>query len=180
MGVENERFKAIRESLSMTQEQFAEKFNLSVASVRKIENAGANLGVNHARKIHELFGYSLDYIYGLIDSTNDEASTMLLYLKELFHYRFDNTIRDYPHTVIVKPPVIDFLNAVAKADELLKSGMPQQAYDLWIGKLKADFNAAMNENAEYLNPPKFRLVPADKFKVETRGADVAHPPYNIG
>ena len=94
MGVENERFKAIRESLSMTQEQFAEKLNLSAASVRKIENAGANLGVNHARKIHELFGYSLDYIYGLIDSTNDEASTMLLYLKELFHYRFDNTIRD--------------------------------------------------------------------------------------
>lgn len=180
MGIENERLKAIRERLGMTQEKFAEEIETSVANVRKLER-GDGLPLSHALQINRKFGYSLDYIYGITDSTNDEASTMLLYLRKMFSYQYDDTMPEYPYSISVWPPVIDFLNAIAKADELLKNGMPQQAYDLWVEKIKMDFNEAMEkkESTAYQNVPRYRLVSANACTVTKKGADTATPPYNI-
>lgn len=156
MSIENERFKAVREALSMTQQKFAEELAISPAAVRKIENGSTNLGINHAMKIHEKFGYSLDYLYGLTDSTNDAASTMLLYLRKLFRYEC-NAKSNFCHTVEIAQPIIDFLNSLAKADELLASGMPKQAYDLWLDQLKRDFDNAMNNQTNY-STDKYAIV----------------------
>ena len=112
--------------------------------------------------IHEKFGYSLDYLYGLTDSTNDEASTMLLYLRRLFHYKYDEK-SNFHHTVEIAHPVIEFLNSLAKADELLASGMPKQAYDLWLDQLKRDFDSAMNKQANS-SADKYVLVTMHEFK----------------
>ena len=162
MGIANERFKAIRESLGLTQEAFAESIGISAANVRKLEH-GDSLPIAHALKIHEKFGQSLDYIYGLTDSNNDPASTMLLCLEQLFGYQYDRfNLPEFPHLFILKQPVIDFLTNLAQADELLKNGMPQQAYDLWVAKLKDDFNAAMAD--ETWKRQMYRLVEESQFR----------------
>lgn len=161
MSIENKRFKAVREALSLTQQKFAEELGISTAAVRKIENESTNLGINHAITIHEKFGYSLDYLYGFTDSTNDEASTMLLYLRKIFHYQYDAKMK-YPFTVKVSQPVIDFLKSISKADELLDSGMPQEAYDIWLNQLKKDFNEKMDGHTTYADSPEtiYKMVPA--------------------
>lgn len=155
MGIANERLKEIRTNLGMTQEIFSEKINISTANLRKMEG-GSSVGIAHALKIHEVFGYSLDYIYGLTDSTNDDASTMLLYLRKLFHYEY-NAKSNFCHTIEIAQPIIDFLNSLAKADELLASGMPKPAYDLWLDQLKRDFDNAMNNQANY-STDKYAIV----------------------
>lgn len=160
MSIENERFKSIREALSLTQETFAEQLNISTASVRKLEKDG-NLGVSHAIRIHELYGYSLDYIYGLTDNTHDAASDMLLYLKELFDIEFNS--EEIPFTTLyVKESAVVFLRGYAQAKALLDNGtIPQAAFDPWLSKLKKDYDTASDKEEPLV---KYGLVPEDTIR----------------
>lgn len=160
MGIANDRLKAIRESLGMTQETFAGEIGASVANVRKLEH-GDNLPLSHALQINQKFGYSLDYIYGLTDNTHDAASDMLLYLNELFNIEFASGSCPFA-TLHMKNCVIDFLRGYTQAKQLLDNGtIPQAAFDPWLSKLKSDFDAAMESEQE---STKYRLIQENKIK----------------
>lgn len=181
MGIANERFKAIRESLGMTQEVFAGEIDTSVATVRKLERGDSDsLPLGHALKINQKFGYSLDYIYGITDDTNDEASTMLLYLKKLFDFTFDNRpgFERFPYSLCVRKCVVKFLEGYAQAKGLLDNGtIPMAAFEPWVAKLKAEFDSAMKETPSY-SPEKLRLVPEKLLEPSTvtTGCNTATPP----
>lgn len=161
MSIENERFKSIRLTSGMTQQEFAEKIQTSVNNVRKLES-GDSLPLPHAIKIHELFGYSLDYIYGLTNNTHDAASDMLLYLNELFNIIFESDSCSIA-TLRIKNCAVDFLRGYAQAKQLLDNGtIPQAAFDPWLSKLKSDFDAKMEDSEQ--PAAEYKLIPEDYIK----------------
>lgn len=157
MDAKNNRIIQIRKELSMTQEKFAKAVDASAATIRNIEQGKGKLSADIAIQIHDKLGYSLDYIYGLCEDAKDTAGTMLLYLEKLFDYRVDPGCDKYPHILFIRKPVLDFLDGYARASQLYSGAViPEPAYTLWVEKLKADFNSAMNADSEC---EEFCLIP---------------------
>lgn len=143
--VENQRVIASRGS--MTQEKYAEKIGMSVDNLRKIERGETSVTLKTAKAIRENIGTSLDYIYGYTDSTNDEASIMLLYLKELFSYNIDTSHDFVTHNISVRKSVSDFLKKYAQATKLYESGeIDTDIYTMWIEKIKKDLNTSFQSS----------------------------------
>lgn len=182
MSIEHERIKAIRKAAGIkTQEEFAERVGVSTETISKIEQGKNAVSLSVAKSVAEKFGTTLDYIYGLTDDTNDDAATMLLYLKKLFNHHVDSKYsKKCSHVITVRKCVGEFLDKYAEAIDALDRGMPKEALDLWIEKLKADFNFAMAEDddTEVVEYHLLHSEYADDYilTVETRGADIAHPP----
>ena len=157
LGVETKRFILIRTSFSLSQEEFADKLGISAAVVRKIERGAQNVTLDIAKRLHEVYGISLDYIYGLADDPTDSATTVLMYFRNLFHYQ-NCPGEENPHVLTIQKTVIDFLQALVQADQLLEEGMPQSAYNIWVQQLKANFDTAvMLDKAQ--PGQRYRLVP---------------------
>ncbi len=156
MGVENDHFKLIRTNRGLTQEDFAAKLEISAPMVRKIEQGHSNVSLSNAKKIREVFGVSMDYIYGFTEDTDDDASTMLLYLTKLFDYKEPH------HSLSIKKCVADFLNNYAQAKDMFERGIiPVAAYEPWVDKLKHDFNNAIIDVEDVA--VEFCLVPKEEF-----------------
>ena len=79
----------LRKRMDMNQETFAEKIGRSVDTIRKIEQGSMKLSADIAIAIADAFHVSLDWLYGRADDTNDDASTMLLYLDKLLGFYVD-------------------------------------------------------------------------------------------
>ena len=62
-----ERFKQIRLENSLTQNQLANNLNLSVRTVRGIENGKTRLKSTHLLLYADFFNVSTDYLAGLTD-----------------------------------------------------------------------------------------------------------------
>lgn len=57
------RLSILREQLGYTQEQFAEKLDVSVSTIKKMENGEYNISVDTQRKLKKTFGdISIDYL----------------------------------------------------------------------------------------------------------------------
>ena len=81
-----QRLKELREKNgNITQEDFAEKIGVSTDTIRKIEQGKVKLTLDNAISIKSAFGVSLDWLYGVADDMNDEASTTLLALRKYFN-----------------------------------------------------------------------------------------------
>ncbi len=162
LDIQNQKFKHIRTSLlHMTQEEFADKLEISPKTVASIEQGKLDVSHKTALAICKKFGYSMDYIYGLTEDKNDTAGTMLLYLKKLFEYRADPECDKYPHILSIRECVVNFLDGYAQANRLFNDGViPESAFTPWVEKLKADFNSAMEADGKN---EEFRLIPEADF-----------------
>lgn len=90
------RLKAIRESMDFTQEEFANKINISLSAYKKIESAENNISVNVLTKLKKEFHISSDLIlYGEHKELNDawysvqnssEEDKMVIYAKLMLHF----------------------------------------------------------------------------------------------
>ncbi len=56
------RLKAVREALNYTQEEFANKINISLSAYKKIESAENNISVNVLNNLKKEFHISADLI----------------------------------------------------------------------------------------------------------------------
>jgi len=171
--------KKLREKLGYkSRADFGEAVGLSEGTIKNAEYSD-NLSLESAKKIADRFNVSLDYLFGRSEDTQDSAATMMLYLKKLFDFEMEN---DYSFPFIkVKEPVKAYLDGLSQAKEMLKNGMPETAYQIWVDELSRIFNEEM-QKTEALNAEKYLLVPSpyyEKFKTITTivGANVAHPPF---
>lgn len=168
--IEIQRIIGIREAMGLTQEGFAEKIDIAATTYQKIEQCAIKLSLNNAIRIAKVFGYTLDYIYGLSDDTNDDASTMLLYLNKMFSYHADTQHTPHTHYIMVKECVVDFLERYAEINDFRTSkGLPQTPYDMWVSSLKAEFNAAWNQGEN--SSTNYCLIKVGDYESLKRGIE---------
>lgn len=154
MKTEQARVKNIRKAQIIdgkvpSQELFAESIGVSGATITKIEQGRNQVTLDVAKAICKRYSVSLDYIYGLSNDTNDEASTMLLYLQKLFGYTVDTSHSETIHRITAMQSVTEFLTKYAQATKLYESGeIPEAAYTPWVKKLKSDFNDAFKSEQD--------------------------------
>lgn len=67
------RVKAIRMRARLSQEEFAERLDVTDKTIRRIEKGETPLSVNAALKIKEEFGNSLEYILGISEHENKKT-----------------------------------------------------------------------------------------------------------
>lgn len=155
-----EQVYKLRKRMDMNQETFAEKIGRSVDTIRKIEQGSMKLSADVAIAIADAFHVSLDWLYGRADDTNDDASTMLLYLDKLLGFYVDKNY-DRPYFFSMAQPFFDFFDGYTQATNLFKKGdIPEAAYNPWVDKLKSDFNEAIKSNPER---KEYGLVPKEKL-----------------
>ncbi len=70
------RFKSIRENLSMTQDQVAEKLGITRAAYTNIENGKRDPDTNALIALAGIFHSSVDYLLGLTDIASSQAVTL--------------------------------------------------------------------------------------------------------
>lgn len=160
-----ERIACLRKSKNLTQEQFAEEIGMSPATISSIEQGRNQVSAEVAIAIADRFGVSLDWIYGRTEDTNDEASTMLLYLKKIMGFHIDQNYT-HPYFFVIGKPFFDFFEGYVQATKLFNEGaIPEAAYNPWIDKLKDDFNKAMKENPD---AKEYGLIPkSELFRKDT-------------
>ena len=168
MNIENKRISNLRKKVSLSREGFSEKADFSVDLLAKIEAGSLSVSLKTATKVANAFGVSLDWIYGRTEDTNDHASTMMLYLDKLFHFHIDGK-KEYPYSLQVGKPIMDFLDGYHQAIELYNSGViPEAAFIPWVNKLKEDMNSALDgdfEEIEFCLVPKRVVADKDAPKV---------------
>jgi transcriptional regulator with XRE-family HTH domain len=88
-----ERIKSLRKDQGITQDQLAEKINISRQSVWGYENDGVEPSLNVLVKIADVFNVSLDYLLG---RTEEKHNINLLdeYTKE-FLLKIHDLVNDY-------------------------------------------------------------------------------------
>lgn len=72
----NNILKSIRMNLRMTQQEFAESFDVGIASLRNYETGSRDVPPPLAMKISERTNLSLDYIYGNTTKNNFDMELM--------------------------------------------------------------------------------------------------------
>ena len=155
-----EQVSKLRKRMDLNQETFAEKIGKSVATIRKIEQGNMKLSADVAIAIADAFHVSLDWLYGRTNDTNDDASTMLMYLNKVLGFYTDNNY-DQPYFFSLSQPFFDFFDGYTQATNLFKKGdIPEAAYNPWVDKLKSDFNEAIKSNPER---KEYGLVPKEKL-----------------
>ena len=159
-----EQVSKLRKRMDLNQETFAEKIGKSVDTIRKIEQGNMKLSADVAIAIADAFHVSLDWLYGRTNDTNDDASTMLMYLNKVLGFYTDNNY-DQPYFFSLSQPFFDFFDGYTQATNLFKKGdIPEAAYNPWVDKLKSDFNEAIKSNPvkkEYGLVPKEKLLAKD-------------------
>ena len=155
-----EQVSKLRKRMDLNQETFAEKIGKSVDTIRKIEQGNMKLSADVAIAIADAFHVSLDWLYGRTNDTNDDASTMLMYLNKVLGFYTDNNY-DQPYFFSLSQPFFDFFDGYTQATNLFKKGdIPEAAYNPWVDKLKSDFNEAIKSNPER---KEYGLVPKEKL-----------------
>lgn len=95
------RLKMLREQLGYTQEQFAEKLDISVSTVKKMETGEYNISLDTQRKIKKTFDYvSMEYLlFGERKGINelwaqilalDEWEKLIIFQRLFAYFGFDD------------------------------------------------------------------------------------------
>lgn len=95
------RLKMLREQLGYTQEQFAEKLDISVSTVKKMETGEYNISLDTQRKIKKTFdNVSMEYLlFGERKGINelwaqilalDEWEKLIIFQRLFAYFRFDD------------------------------------------------------------------------------------------
>lgn len=70
--------KELREGRKMSQDELAKAVNMSLSSVQKWEQDKADPNTGKLIELADLFGCSIDYLFGYADPTKKDAESFLL------------------------------------------------------------------------------------------------------
>lgn len=115
----NEKIKKFRKTFDLSQEELAQKLNLSRQTITKWETEGGLPDVNNLKPLADLFGVSVDY---LLDDEKDYYESIMrekLELKEKnnFNNRYDYAI-SYLKEKYPEPNIIYGLSQTRKLSKL--------------------------------------------------------------
>ena len=86
-----ERIIKIREWEGLTQETLAEELNTTPQTISLAERGAQMLSPEHARKITQKYGYSLDWIYGISKTPKTENRKYYVDIREIISIK-DNAV----------------------------------------------------------------------------------------
>jgi len=144
LQVFSERLKILRNSLGITQKDFAEKIGVTAAALSSYENNLKNPSIAVAKRIAETFNVSIDWLCGLTNKKTS-ASKIRTY-KELFEYlllltecegNFYLELDNFGGSSIVFADVSVrcFFQECGKMIRLLNEGsIDKEVYDFWLQK----------------------------------------------
>lgn len=82
-----EQLKNLIKNNYLSQTEFAEKTGISKDTVSKLVNKKYSLSITNAVRISEVFGVSLDYLYGLDKEENRDQYALNTLLKHFYVYK---------------------------------------------------------------------------------------------
>lgn len=132
-----DRLPILRKKENLTQEQFAEKINVSTVLVSDIERQKKKLTLSNAIEIAKQFNVSLDWLYGLTDDTKDSASNILSTLKDIFDIDLEKKYIKVDKNLAV---YLEGLSEVYKAKASKKHNLPEEAFNYWLNGIKTTYN----------------------------------------
>lgn len=136
LQVFSERLKKLRNSLNITQKDFAEKIGITASALSAYENNLKNPSIAVAKRIAETFGISIDWLCGLTETMNNSnnpqtySDVINLLIKAESALRFHVT----PLTIKVSDRVMQFfLRDWSKTLPLYRDGtIDGNLYKLWL------------------------------------------------
>ena len=129
------RLQELRKRENLTQEELAEKIDVSAPLVTGMETQKKKLSLRNAMLIAKEFNVSLDWLYGLSDDTNDSASNILSTLKDIFDINLEQKY------IRIDKNLADFLESLSRAYKTRKEGiLPEEAFNYWIEGAKKTYN----------------------------------------
>lgn len=130
-----DRLPILRKRENLTQEQLAEKIDVSAPLVTSMETQKKKLSLRNAMLIAKQFNVSLDWLYGLSDDTKDSASNILASLKDIFDIDLEKKC------IHVDENLSKFLEGLSRAYKTRKEGiLPEEAFNYWIDGAKKTYN----------------------------------------
>lgn len=131
------RLQELRKRENLTQEELAEKIDVSAPLITSIERQVKKLSLRNAMLIAKQFNVSLDWLYGLSDDTKDSASNILATLKDIFDIDLEKKC------IHIDENLADFLKGLSKAYKTKSSkeyNLPEEAFNYWVEGIKKTYN----------------------------------------
>lgn len=164
----SDRLKILRNTLEITQKDFAEKIGITAAALSSYENNLKNPSIAVAKKIAEAFSVSIDWLCGLseekglkpeIKTYRDVAIKILELLKiDSFPYKFQLDLfkedcddspfpesNDWRYIRVIrlpeKPELLKFFETYEDLQKLLRDGkIKQHVIDTWLDGALEELN----------------------------------------
>lgn len=131
------RLQELRKRENLTQEELAEKIDVSTPLITSIERQVKKLSLRNAMLIAKKFNVTLDWLYGLSDDTKDSASNVLATLKDIFDIDLEKKC------IKVDENLANYLKGLSKAYKAKSSkeyNLPEEAFNYWIEGIKKTYN----------------------------------------
>lgn len=131
------RLQELRKRENLTQEELAEKIDVSAPLITSIERQVKKLSLRNAMLIAKQFNVSLDWLYGLSDDTKDSASNILATLKDIFDIDLGKKC------IHIDENLAKFLEGLSKAYKTKSSkeyNLPEEAFNYWVEGIKKTYN----------------------------------------
>ena len=131
------RLQDLRKRENLTQEELAEKIDVSAPLITSMERQVKKLSLRNAMLIAKKFDVSLDWLYGLSDDTKDSASNILATLKDIFDINLEKKY------IKVDKNLATYLEGLSKAYKTKSYkdyNLPEEAFNYWIEGIKKTYN----------------------------------------
>ena len=131
------RLQELRKRENLTQEELAEKIDVSAPLITSIERQVKKLSLRNAMLIAKEFNVSLDWLYGLSDDTKDNASNVLSTLQDIFDIDLEKKY------IRVDENLANFLKSLStayKTKSRKEYNLPEEAFNYWIEGIKKTYN----------------------------------------
>ena len=161
--VNTDRVKEIRESLNMTQEEFANSIEVSTDIISKIEQNVTGVTFNVALKICNTYDISLDWLLNLSDIAKNNAMKTVIALRDVFNISSEEIKGKTELTLTINENLVDFILSLERA-ELLKNNaeMSDKIYNAWIDEIEQRY-IAKEKSSGIKNAVKYHLVMYSKL-----------------
>lgn len=151
------RLQELRKKENLTQEELAEKIDVSAPLITSMETQKKKLSLRNAIEITKQFNVSLDWLYGLSNDTKDSASNILTTLKDIFDIDLEKKC------IHVDESLANFLEGLFRAYKTKKEGiLPEEAFNYWIEGAKKTYN----ENPKSGNKTLYYLQSNEEYLAE--------------
>lgn len=142
-----DRLPILRKKENLTQEQFAEKINVSAVLVSDMERQKKKLTLPNAIEIAKQFNVSLDWLYGLTDDTGDSVSNIIIALKDIFDIDFERKC------IKVEENLFNFIEEMSNAYRIKSkkaNNVSDKAFEYWLEGIKKSYNEkTKSDNVKY-------------------------------
>lgn len=131
------RVSLLREKENLTQTQFAEAIGVSTVLISDIERKNKRLSLRNAIEIRSKFGVSLDWLYELSDDTKDNASNIIVNLRDIFDIDFKEK------RIGIDDNLVTFLEELSNAYKIKankENNVSDETFKHWVEGIKKTYN----------------------------------------